>query len=80
MGQNIKPNQDTKLSGEARREISFNRFLHFGPLRVPPVEMTMLENLFVAEGFDWVHIGGPVGRVNTEDYADRPADSKSQYE
>jgi len=31
------------------------------------------------ERFDWVHICGPIGRINAEDYADRPADSKSQY-
>ena len=35
--------------------------------------------LFVAEGLYRIHIGGTIGRINAEDYADRPTNAESQY-
>jgi len=43
------------------------------------VQIAMTAVLFVAKGFYRIHICGPIGRINAEDYADRPADSKGQY-
>jgi hypothetical protein len=44
----VKRSRDTERSGEPRREICFiNRFLHFGPLYGPPVEMTKAHILII---------------------------------